>query len=78
VRRIDDDGTRCLAAAVVDDLALQSWVKLHIVALVSRRGLGDLRGNLGWNGRGEESEERLGIRNVARQRGSGCHRGERN
>src|SRR5262245_13380443 len=78
VRRIDNDGTRCLAAAVADDLALQSWVKLHIVALVSRRGLGNLRSDLGWSGRGEESEEWFGIRNVARQRGSGCHRGERN
>src|SRR5262245_2070295 len=78
VRRIDDDGTGCLAAAVADDLTLQPWIQLRVVALVSRRGLYDLRGDLGWSGWGEESEKRFGFRNVARQRGSGCHRGERN
>ena len=78
MRRIDDDGAGRFAAAVADDLALQPRIKLRIVALVGRSGLLDLRRDLSWSGRGEESEERFGVSNVARQRGSGCHRGKRN
>jgi hypothetical protein len=59
-------------------LALQPRIKLGLVAFVSRSGLLDLRRVLSWSGRGEESEERFGVSNVARERGSGCHRGKRN
>jgi len=76
VRRIDDDGAGRFAAAVADDLALQPRIKLRVVNLVSRSGLCDLRRDLSWSG--QESEERFGVSNVARERGSGCHRGKRN
>ena len=78
MRRIDDDGAGRFAAAVADDLALQPRIKLRVVNLVSRSGLCDLRRDLSWSGRGQESEERFGVSNVARERGSGCHRGKRN
>ena len=64
--------------AVVDDLALQPRIERRIIALVSRSGRFDLRCDLSWSGRGEEGEERIGVSNVARQRGSGYHRGKRN
>jgi hypothetical protein len=78
VRCIDDDCAGRFTAAVADDLALQARIKLRIIALIRRRGLSDLRCDLSWSGWGEEGEERFGVRNVARQRGSGCHRGKRN